>query len=98
MPVRRQHHAADLINVLVRHAFVEEVAHRIDENLLWLRPADGVAELLRYQAEVETEFKWMAGHAAEAFRERLSVAMETTGTDFAATAHWVPCCIRPLNL
>lgn len=97
MPVRRQHHAADLLDVVVRHLVVEEVAHRIHENLLGRRPPDGVAQFFGHQAQIETELEGMSFHATESLGQGLGVAMLTPWADFSAAPDWVPSGICPLD-
>ena len=75
VPVCGKHHPADHLDVVVRNLLVEEVTHRIDEDLPRAGPADRVAELFRDQAEVETEFERVTFHAAKPLGERLGVAM-----------------------
>src|SRR4051812_21807655 len=64
VPVRRQHHTADFLDVFVRHALVEKVAHRINEDLLGLRQPNWVSQLLWHESKIEAKLKWMPLHAA----------------------------------
>lgn len=42
MPVGRCHHATDHFDIVVRNAFVKEVAHRVHEHKLWRAPEQGL--------------------------------------------------------
>ena len=97
MPPCGAHHMADLLNVVIRYLVVEEVAHRVDKNLLWRRPPDGVAQFFGYQSQVEAELKGMPLYATESFGERLGITMLTSGADFRAAPDRVPSGVRPLD-
>ena len=97
VPVGRQHHPANFLDVFVRHALVKEVAHRIDENLLGLGPTNRIAQLLRHEPQIETKLKGMARHTAEPLRERLRVAMRAARADFRAASNWIPRRVCPFN-
>jgi len=77
---------------------MEEVAHRVHEDPARRRPTDRVAELLRYEPEIEAELKRMTFYAAETFGERLGVAMLAARADLRAAAHRIPRGIRPFDL
>lgn len=97
VPIRRQHHPAHLLDELVRNPVVEQVAHRVDENLLRLRPPDGIAQFLRHEAQVEAELEGMAGHTPETLGEGLRVAVDASWADLRAPAHGIPRRVRPLD-
>ena len=98
VPVRCLHDADDGENVLVGYVLVEQVAHRVDEDHLRLRPAQRLGKFLWDQAEIEPLLVGMPWHAAEPLGESLGIAMSAAGADLGAAADRVPGCVGPFDL
>lgn len=98
VPVRAAHDVEDALDVLDRHIFVEEIAHRVDEDAAGSAPANGVAQLFGNESKIETELKGVALHAAEPLRKRLGVAVHTARTHLGAPAHRIPGGVGPFDL
>ncbi len=94
----RLHDPADLLDVVVGHSLVEQVAHRVDENHLGLRPPQRLGKLLGDELEVEPLLVRMPRHAPEPLGERLGVTMRTPGTDLRAAPDRVPGGVGPFDL
>src|ERR1700722_20157721 len=73
MPVRPFHGVEHLVDEGPRHLFMEEVAHRIDEDAPWRFPGQGLDKPRRSQREIEAIPERMVPHAAEAFGKALGV-------------------------
>src|SRR5688572_21396860 len=98
MPVRSIHHIHNAAYVVVGDAGVEEVAHRVHENHPGRPPAERLNELFRNKPKVKTLFVRMSRYAAKTLRERLGIAMRTSGTDLRAPSDRIPGRIRPFDL
>ena len=97
MPVGGGHDPRDAQDVVLRDVFVEEVAHRIDEDHPRPRPTHGLAKLLGNKAEVEAAFVWMPRDPAKPLGEGLGVAVCTPRADLRAAAHGIPSRVGPLD-
>ena len=97
VPVRSAHDIGNLANVGLRHSFVEQVAHRVDEDPSGCSPAQRLFQLLWHQPEIEALLKGVAGNAAEPLSEGLGIAVLAAGADLRATAYRVPGCVGPLD-
>src|SRR5437867_826709 len=53
MPVRTSRHVEHLPDELIRHVAVEQVRHRVCENVPWLLPAQGGLQPFRPEPQVE---------------------------------------------
>src|SRR5258706_9311601 len=53
VPVRLLHRVKDAPDELLRHVFVEEIAHRIDEDHARTAPAQRLIKALRSQCQIE---------------------------------------------
>src|SRR5262249_53942620 len=53
VPVRESHRRNHLLDIRKRHAFVEQITHRVDEYHAWLTPAQGFAKLVRNETQIE---------------------------------------------
>ena len=98
MPTRVPHDPRDPEDVLVGHGLMKEVAHRVDEDHPGRPPLERLLQLVRNQPDVEAKLEGMPGHATEALRERLRVAVLAPGADLRATADGVPGRVGPLDL
>ena len=96
--VRRLHHLEDLVDVVVGHVLVEEVAHGVDEDGARLRPAERLVEALGAQLQLEAALVGVAGDAAEALGEGFGVAVGAAGADLGAARDGVPGGVGPLDL
>src|SRR5712691_6987657 len=97
MPVCKPHRRSHLLDIRKRHAFVEQITHRVDEYHLRLAPAQGFTKLLRNETQIEAFLEGMSFYSAETLGEPFRVAMLTTGTDLRAAANRVPGCVGPLD-
>jgi hypothetical protein len=66
---------ANTARMVVGDAFVEEIAHRIDEDPPRLSPVERQLDALRAELPVEAPLVVMAGDAAPALGEALGVAV-----------------------
>jgi hypothetical protein len=60
---------------------VEEVAHRIDEDLPGGLPTERLREFLRNQADIEPLFKRVSWNAAKTLCESLCITILAAGAD-----------------
>jgi hypothetical protein len=97
MPVGIDHDMNDVVDVVIRHVFLEEVAHAVYEDLPWGRPLERLVQFLGDEAQVEPLLIGMAWYATKAFSEGLGVAMLATRTDFRAAAKRIPGSIGPFD-
>ena len=97
MPRGLLHDPANGRDVLGRHSLLEQVAHGVDEYAPWRPPAERIPELVGDEPEVEALLEGMAGHASEALREGLGVAVLAARTDLHAAADGVPGGVGPLD-
>ena len=65
-----------------RHAFLKQVAHRIDENHSRLAPPQWLSQLFRHQPQVEALLERMPLDAAEPLGKRLGIAVLAAGLIF----------------
>ena len=92
------HRIENLIDEIRRYAFVEQVAHRIDENHPMLFPVQRLLQPFRAQRKIETGFERMPRHATKPLCEALGVAIIAARADFRAARDRVPRRVRPLYL
>ena len=95
VPVRAAHGVAHRRDVLRRHTFVEQVAHRVDEDLPRSTPRERLLQLVVDHTQVEPVFERVFRDAAEALSERFRVTELATRTDLGASTHRVPGRVRP---
>ena len=69
----------------------------LTNTVFWSRPLERFEEFVRHQAWREAVLVRVAGNAAEAFSERLGVAVFAAGADFEAPTHGVPSRLGPLD-
>src|SRR5271157_1890839 len=98
VPVGFHHDIDDGGDVLVAHALVEQVAHRVHEDHSLARPAKWFGELVGNEAQVESLLIGMPCHSTEPLGERLGVAMSAARTDLGTPTNGVPSCVSPFNL
>src|SRR5665213_1901976 len=94
---RELHDVEHRDDVLVRYVAVEQVAHRVYEDALRLLPFERLHDALSSERQVEAALERVAGHAAEALRERLGVAVIAAGANLRAAGDGVPGRIRPFD-
>ncbi len=80
-----------------RNLFVEQIAHRVDENHPGLTPPQRLRQFSGNKPQVEALLEGMALHAAEPFSEPFRVAVLAAWTDLRATANRVPCRVSPFD-
>ena len=97
VPVSAAHGVAHRRDVLRRHTFVEQVAHRVDEDLPRSTPRERLLQLVVDHTQVEPVFERVSRDPAEALSERFRVTELATRTDLGASTHRVPGRVRPLN-
>src|SRR5262245_60628737 len=98
MPVRCHHYSANSNNVGVGDAFVEQVAHRVDEDDPWCSPFQWLCQFLRNYSQIESLFERMPRYSTKSFCEGLRIAVSTAGTDLGTATNRVPGCVGPFNL
>ena len=94
---RAPHDVENVMDELLRDPFVEEVAHRIDEDQPRALPTQRLLQPGRPDAKVEPLLVGMAGDPAPALSERLGVAVSAAGRHLVAPGHGVPRRLRPLD-
>ena len=92
-----EHHPADLLDIVIRHVDVKEIAHRVDEDFARLSPAERIAEFFRDESKIEALFERVIGNAAESLGESFGVTMSATGTDFRAATDGIPRGVSPFD-
>ena len=75
MPVGLNHNADDILDVLVRHFRLEQIAHAVYENSARARPVERLGELGRDETEIESLLIGVAYNAAKALGESLGVTV-----------------------
>ena len=89
--------AKHLLDEGIGHILVEEVAHGVDEDSLWLPP---------FQRKIQCPFvardpKAMSvvglPHGLQAFCHTLGIAIQTAGADLCAAGDGVPRCLGPFD-
>ena len=98
MPVGLPHDSGDLQNVAIGNGLVEEIAHRIDEDLSGAFPAKGLRKFLRNQPNVESLFEGMSRNTSKTLCKSLRIAVLTSGADLRAASDRIPRRIRPFDL
>src|SRR5262245_37404929 len=81
-----------------RHAFMEQIAHRVDEDHSRSAPGQRLPHLLRHESKVESLLVGMARHAAKAFGEGFGVTVLAAWTDRRAAANRVPGGVCPFDI
>jgi hypothetical protein len=76
--LRRDHDLEDPTQVLDRDVFVEEVAHRVDEDRSGTPPPQRLLETLRPQPKVEALLVWMVRNSSPSLCEGLGVAVRAS--------------------
>ena len=98
MPVCLIHDLCNPADVIIRNVFVEQIAHRIDEDHPGGPPAERLQELFRNEPKVESLLVRVARHSTKALCESFSVAMRAAGADLRASPHRIPGCVSPFDL
>lgn len=97
VPVRAAHDVEDALDVLDRHIFVEEIAHRVDEDRLRLFPLQRKVEHLRLKRERKAVPIVRLPHRLQPLRHALRIAVLAPRADFRATRDRVPSGLRPFD-
>ena len=97
VPVGSSHDVADASDEIGRDVFVEQVAHRVDEDLPRPFPVQRLLQLLGHESEIEALFKRVSGHTAKALSEDLRIAELAAGAHLCAASDRVPSRVGPLN-
>ena len=70
---------------------------RIDEDELWVPPAQGVLESFGTQRQIKSSFKGVSFDVAKAFGKPLGIAVVATGADLGAAGDRVPGAVGPFD-
>ena len=97
VPISLEHYGNDRADVFIRDRVLEQIAHAIDKYCFRHPPLEWFEELVRNKAWREPMFVRMARNSAEAFSERLGVAVLAAGADFQASTHGIPRRLGPLD-
>lgn len=97
MPIGFDHDLRDSFSVAVRHAGLEEIAHRVDEHQLRRPPAKRLSQLLWNKAKIKPLLVRMSLNPTKALGEGLRVAMLASGADFGAATDGVPGSVGPFD-
>ena len=92
-----EHHSADLLDVVIRHVDVKQVAHRIDEDSARLSPTNWIAEFFGDESKIETLFERVIGNAAESLGESFGVTVSAARADLRAATDGVPRGVSPFD-
>src|SRR6185295_974279 len=97
MPICTLHHAYNGGYVVIRDAFVKQIAHRIHKDHLWRCPTKRVSEFYRHNSQIKTLLVRMAGYAPKSFSKYFSITMFATRANLGAPAHWIPRSVGPFD-
>src|ERR1700757_2128467 len=97
MPVGCTHNLRNLDDVVIRHIFMEKIAHGVDKDQAGRLPLQGFLQLLRHEPQVKPSLIGMAGDATESLRENLRITVLAPRTDLRAAANGVPSRVCPLD-
>src|SRR5262249_35622081 len=97
VPVCAGHHVKDVMDILCRHRFMEQIAHAIYENALRSTPAEGEAELIRMKSQCETITVPGVAHRAQPNGQALRVAVLAARADLRAAGHRIPGGVGPFD-
>src|ERR1700722_1380689 len=97
MPAGLHHNPRDFDDVLIRHALLEKVAHRIDEDHLRRLPTEGLVELLGNQPQVKALLVGVPWDPAESLSEGLRITVLAARADFFAASHRIPSGVSPFD-
>src|ERR1700684_1604514 len=97
MPVGLSHDLEDPLDIGVRNALVEEVAHRVDEDHPRTRPLQWLLQPLRPELELKALLVGVSRDAPPALGECLGVAVRAPGRDLVAARYRVPGRLSPLD-
>src|SRR5438874_1535460 len=92
-----RHHIEDLRHVVVPDAFVEEVAHRVEEDDTRLLPLKRVVQPVPPKTKVKALLVGVARDASESFSERLRVAVGAASRHLVAARYGIPCGLSPFD-
>ncbi len=97
VPMGGTHSLEHSSDVRRRDLLVEQVAHRVDEDRLWLAPAKRSIETFGPNPQVEALLVSMSRDATPTLRERLRVAVRTTRRNLSAPGHRIPRRLGPVD-
>ena len=98
MPLCLDHDSANRLDIVVRYAVLEKVAHGIHKHEFRRPPGKGFGQLLGNQAQVEPLLIRMTLDPAKALRKRFGIAVLAAGTDLGAAANGIPGCVGPFDV
>src|SRR5262245_33274385 len=97
MPPALVHLSKDLLNEVGWYRFMEEIAHRVDEDPSWLRPGRWHGHEVRLKRHVELISVSRLTHCMKASRHSERVAVLTARTDLCAASYGIPSRVCPLD-
>lgn len=97
VPVRPAHRVTHRRDVRRRHTFVEQVAHRVDEDFPRPTPRQRLLQFVIDQTQVEPLLERVSGDCAETLSDRFRVTELATRTDLGASTNRIPSGVRPFD-
>ena len=98
MPVRAVHDIEDAFDVVSRDLFMEEIAHRVDEDALRGLPVKRQFQHLRLQRELKSIPVVGLSHRLQALRKTLGIAMLAAGAYLGASGDRIPGRVCPFDV
>src|ERR1700735_5645117 len=98
MPLSPTHYREDLLDVVDRDDFMEEIAHRIDEDAPRTLPSERQFQHLWLQGDFETIVVVWLAHGFESLRKPLRITMLAARAYFRTSGYWIPGRICPLDV
>jgi hypothetical protein len=98
VPIRLVHYLERALDVFKWYIVVKEITHGVDEDPLWLLPAQWLIELFGDEPKIKSLFERMPSHSTEALRESLCITMPAAGADFRTAPYGVPRYVCPFDL
>jgi hypothetical protein len=96
VPVGADHRVEHTLDEFKRHARMEEIAHRVDEDQPRSFPLKRLIQTLRAKLKIKPALIWMARDATEPFCECLGIAVGTPRANLRASRNRIPGCFGPL--
>src|SRR5262249_4051603 len=91
------HCAEYAINKFARDGFLEEIAHRVDEDHAGSTPREGLAQSVRPKYKIKPVFKRVGRYTAKTFSESCSIAVVASSGNLGAAGHGMPSGVSPFD-